>query len=335
MIQQNVNLQSYNTFGLSAKAKKFAAFKSVEDLDRLLAKDRNQEIMVLGGGSNLLITQDIDCLVLKNELSGIEIHNESADGAQLKIMGGERWHDAVLFAIEHGLGGIENMSLIPGSAGAAPMQNIGAYGAEIKDVFVELEAYEIATGKIKKFSHSDCQFGYRESVFKRALKGKYIIISMTLALTKNSKVNTSYGAIEARLKEMGISSPNIKDVSDAVIFIRQTKLPDPNEIGNSGSFFKNPVIPTSQFEKLKQEFPDVTHYVVDDNYVKIAAGWLIDQAGWKGKTIGNYGVHKNQALVLVNYGGAKGSDIYQLSEDIMQSVKEIYGIQLEREVNVI
>jgi len=244
-------------------------------------------------------------------------------------------HDFVLFAIKNNLGGIENMSLIPGSVGAAPMQNIGAYGAEIKDVFISLEAYEIATGKLKTFSHAECDFGYRESVFKRALKGKFIITSMTLKLTKQTVLNTSYGAIETRLNEMGISQPSIKDVSDAVIYIRQTKLPDPKEIGNSGSFFKNPVIGKEQFKKLKSRFPDVANYPVDEDHVKIAAGWLIDRAGWKGKTIGNYGVHKNQALVLVNYGGAKGQDIYQLSEDIMTSIKEIYGIELEREVNII
>ena len=335
MLESNINLQAYNTFGLSVRAKKFAAFTSIRDLDELLTSDRGQELMVLGGGSNLLLTKDVDCLVLKNDLKGIEILTETDTGTHLKAMGGENWHDVVLFAIQHNLGGIENLSLIPGSAGAAPMQNIGAYGVEIKDVFVELEAYEIATGQIKAFNQVECQFGYRESIFKHTLKGKYIIISMTLALTKNAEVNTSYGAIEGRLKDMCISKPTIKDVSDAVIYIRQTKLPDPNKIGNSGSFFKNPVISKSQFETLKAKFPNVANYPINENQIKIAAGWLIDQAGWKGKTIGNYGVHKNQALVLVNYGGASGKDIYQLSEDIMTSVKEIYDIDLEREVNVI
>lgn len=335
MIKSNINLKSLNTFGLSAIAKSFASFTSISDLDHLLSKNRNQELMILGGGSNLLLTKDIECLVLKNDLRGIEIISESEHHALLKTMGGENWHDVVLFAIDNKLGGIENMSLIPGSAGAAPMQNIGAYGAEIKDVFVELEAYEIHTGKIKIFDKEACQFGYRESVFKRDLKGKFIIVSMTLKLSKKPEVNTSYGAIENRLDEMNINNPSIKDVSDAVIYIRQTKLPDPKKIGNSGSFFKNPVISKSQFESLKEKFPEVANYPVDENHVKIAAGWLIDQAGWKGKTLGNYGVHKNQALVLVNYGGASGQDIYQLSEDIMTSVKETYGIELEREVNVI
>lgn len=335
MLQNNINLQAYNTFGLSVNAKQFAAFKSVHDLDELLKDDRQKKIMILGGGSNLLLTKDIDCLVLKNDLKGIEILSDDGDKAQLKTMGGENWHDVVLFAIENNLGGIENMSLIPGSAGAAPMQNIGAYGAEIKDVFHELEAYEIETGEVKTFSKTDCQFGYRESVFKRALKDKYVILSMTLTLKRNPSLNTSYGAIENRLSEMNITNPTIKDVSDAVIHIRKTKLPDPAEIGNSGSFFKNPVISKTEFEVLKKKFPDVANYPVDDEHVKIAAGWLIDQAGWKGKTLGNYGVHKNQALVLVNYGGAKGEDIYQLSEAIMANIKEIYGIELEREVNVV
>ncbi|MEO9532602.1 MAG: UDP-N-acetylmuramate dehydrogenase [Crocinitomicaceae bacterium] len=335
MIQQNVNLKPHNTFGISAVAKRFASFKSVQDLDAILAPNRSQEILVLGGGSNLLLTQDIDALVLKNEILGIEIVSSDDDYALVKANAGEVWHDFVLFAIENQLGGIENMSLIPGSVGAAPMQNIGAYGAEIKDVFESLEAYEIGTGNTKTFTAKECQFGYRESVFKRALKGQYIILSMTLKLSKHPLLNTSYGAIEGRLQDMGVTQPNIKDVSDAVIFIRQTKLPDPKEIGNSGSFFKNPIIPISQFNDLKVKFPDMANYPIDEEHVKIAAGWLIDQAGWKGKTIGNYGVHKNQALVLVNYGGASGQDIYQLSEDIMNNVKEIYGIQLEREVNVI
>ena len=335
MIQENVNLLPFNTFGLTAYAKSFAAFKSAADLDTLLGENRQQNILVLGGGSNLLITKDIDALVLKNEIQGIEITGETEDHSLVKACAGEVWHDFVLFAIENNLGGIENMSLIPGSVGAAPMQNIGAYGAEIKDVFVSLEAYEIASGAIRTFTHAECNFGYRESVFKRALKGQYIILSMTLKLAKHPVLNTSYGAIESRLMEMGILTPTIKDVSDAVIYIRQTKLPDPKKIGNSGSFFKNPVIGKEQFEQLKAKFPDVASYPVDEDQIKIAAGWLIDQAGWKGKTIGNYGVHKNQALVLVNYGGAKGQDIYQLSEDIMANVKEIYGIELEREVNII
>ncbi|MFT4601944.1 MAG: UDP-N-acetylmuramate dehydrogenase [Arenicella sp.] len=335
MIEENISLQAFNTFGLDVIAKRFAAFSSIDDLKKLLSENKNEALLILGGGSNLLLTQDVSALVLKNELKGISIISDDDDSTLVKAMAGEEWHSFVMFAVQEGIGGIENLSLIPGSVGAAPMQNIGAYGVEIKNVFESLEALEISTGEVKTFTAEQCHFGYRESVFKRDLKGQYVIISMTLRLSRKSKLNTSYGAIEGRLSEMGIENPSIKDVSDAVIFIRQTKLPDPKEIGNSGSFFKNPVITKAQFEVLKSKFPEVANYPIDENHVKIAAGWLIDQAGWKGKTIGSYGVHKNQALVLVNYGGAKGQDIYQLSEDIMQNVKEIYGIELEREVNVI
>jgi len=290
-------------------------------------------LLMLGGGSNLLLTKNYEGLVSKNELSGIEIL--TADNSVfVKSAAGENWHDLVLFTIKNNLGGIENLSLIPGSVGAAPMQNIGAYGVEVKDVFHELEAYEIATGKIKKFNAQQCSFGYRESVFKQELKNQFVITSVTLKLTKNPTLNTSYGAINDELKKRGITNPTIKDVSDAVISIRQSKLPDPKEIGNSGSFFKNPVIAKSKFFALKEKFPDIVNYPVDDNNVKLAAGWLIENAGWKGKTIGNYGVHKNQALVLVNYGGANGNDIYQLSEDILKSVKMLYDVELEREVNI-
>lgn len=335
MIQENVDLTPYNTFGLSVKAEYFSTFSSVDELRKLLRENSDKKLLVLGGGSNMLLTSDVTGLVLKNNLTGIEVIEKDEKTVKVKVQGGEVWHDFVMYCIDRGFGGIENLSLIPGSVGAAPMQNIGAYGVEIKDVFEELEAYEIASGEVKTFDKAACAFGYRESVFKRSLKGKYIITSVTLNLTTEHKLNTSYGAISSRLSEMGVTDPTIKDVSDAVIYIRQTKLPDPAEIGNSGSFFKNPVVSREKFEALQAKFPDIANYPVDDAHVKIAAGWLIDNAGWKGKTLGNYGVHKNQALVLVNYGGASGQDIFQLSEDILQSIKEMYGIELEREVNVI
>lgn len=337
MIQQNVSLKDYNTFGIEAKANHFAAFSSVDELKQLLRSEKTEssELLVLGGGSNILLTSDFHGLVLRNELKGIEIVDSTTDEAFVKAMAGETWHDFVLHTIDHDLGGIENLSLIPGSVGAAPMQNIGAYGVEIKDVFHELEALNRETLEVEMFDAAACQFGYRESVFKRALKNQYIIISVTLKLSKTSTVNTSYGAIEKELAEMGIQRPSIRDVSNAVINIRRSKLPDPSKIGNSGSFFKNPVISAEQFEKLKQQFPEVANYPLPNGDVKIAAGWLIDQAGWKGKTIGNYGVHKNQALVLVNYGGANGQDIYELSEEILRSIKTTYGIDLEREVNIL
>lgn len=284
----------------------------------------------------MLFTKDFDGDVLLNLIKGIEVVKEDDENVWVKAGGGEVWHEFVLWTIENNFGGIENMSLIPGSAGAAPMQNIGAYGVEIKDVFESLEAFEIESGEIKIFSGSECNFGYRESVFKRELKNQYIITSMTLKLTKDGhhKINTSYGMIQSELDSKGISNPTIKDVSDAVIKIRQSKLPDPKEIGNSGSFFKNPILPNEQIEKLKSEFPDIPVYKVDEKSSKTAAGWLIDQAGWKGYRKENYGVHKNQALVLVNYGGAQGKSIYDLSESIIKSIKEKFGIELEREVNI-
>lgn len=344
MIQTNTSLKPFNTFGIDVTAKKFAAFKSLEELNLLLQnpETKNLPLLILGGGSNLLLTKNYEGLVLKNELNGIEIYNEG-NSVFVKSAAGEIWHDLVLFTIKNNLGGIENFSLIPGSVGAAPMQNIGAYGVEVKDVFHELEAYEIATGKIRTFNAQQCKFGYRESVFKQELKNQFVITSVTLKLTKNPTLNTSYGAINDELLKRGISDPTIKDVSDAVISIRQSKLPDPKEIGNSGSFFKNPVISKTKFLELKEKFPAIVNYPVDENNVKLAAGWLIENAGWKGKTVtknhGNqeikvYGVHKNQALVLVNYGGANGNDIYNLSEDILKSVKSLYGVELEREVNI-
>jgi UDP-N-acetylmuramate dehydrogenase len=337
MIQKNVSLKPYNTFGIDVSASHFAKFGSVDELSQILnlSEIKNLPLLILGGGSNLLLTQNFAGLVLKNELHGISISKTENEITYVKSAAGEIWHNLVLFCIENNLGGIENLSLIPGSVGAAPMQNIGAYGIEIKDVFHELEAYEIATGKIRAFNLSDCKFGYRESVFKRDLKNKFIITSVTFKLTKNPKLNTSYGAINDELQKQGISNPTIKDVSNAVIAIRKSKLPDPKEIGNSGSFFKNPVVPKSHLEKLKETYADIPSYPADENHVKLAAGWLIEKAGWKGKTIGNYGVHKNQALVLVNYGGATGAEIFKLSEDILQSIKTQFGVELEREVNIL
>ncbi len=337
MIQKNISLKPYNTFGMDVTASHFATFGSVDELNQILhlTEIKKSPMLVLGGGSNLLLTKNFEGLVLKNELHGISILKTENEFTYVKSAAGEVWHNFVLFCIENNLGGVENLSLIPGSVGAAPMQNIGAYGIEIKDVFQELEAYEIATGKIKTFNLTECKFGYRESVFKQDLKDQYIITSVTFRLTKNPKLNTSYGAINDELQKRGISNPSIKDVSNAVIAIRKSKLPDPKEIGNSGSFFKNPVVLKSHLEKLKETYADIPSYPVDEKQVKLAAGWLIEKAGWKGKTLSNYGVHKNQALVLVNYGGANGSDIFKLSEDILQSIKTQFGVELEREVNIL
>jgi UDP-N-acetylmuramate dehydrogenase len=333
-IINNQNLASMNTFGMKVSAERFAVFRNLNDLSKLqLKKEKN--LFVLGGGSNVLLTKDFSGLVVKNEITGITIEQEDADTVTVKVGAGENWHEFVTYCIQNNWGGIENLSLIPGNVGASPMQNIGAYGVEIKDVFVSLEAYEIATGKLVVFDKEACQFGYRESVFKRALKGKYIITSVTFQLHKKPVIKTSYGAIQSELEKMGVTTPTIKDVSDAVIAIRRSKLPDPKELGNAGSFFKNPVVAREVLAQIQEQYTEVPHYPIDNNHVKIPAGWLIEKAGWKGKRFDNYGVHQYQALVLVNYGGAKGEEILNLSEKIIQDILQKFQIQLEREVNIL
>jgi len=336
-IQKNISLKDYNTFGIDVNAKLFGQFTSVDELKNIITDSnyKQEKLLILGGGSNILFTKDFDGLALLNQIKGIEVIEEDQDSVVIAGGSGVVWHEFVLQSIDQNLGGIENMSLIPGSLGASPMQNIGAYGTEVKDNFEWLEAYHIETGEIHKFDNTSCEFGYRESVFKRRLKGQYIITKVAFRLSKTHKLNTSYGAIENELELLNISHPTIKDVSNAIIKIRESKLPDPKKIGNSGSFFKNPVIDNNTFKKIKSDFPNIASYPAGSDKTKIAAGWLIDQAGWKGKIIENYGVHKNQALVLVNYGGASGNDIYSLSEEIIQSIKETYGIELEREVNIL
>ncbi|MFT5600300.1 MAG: UDP-N-acetylmuramate dehydrogenase [Flavobacteriales bacterium] len=337
-IKEGVSLKAYNTFGLEAKACYFSEANSLEQLLSILKSDvaKNNPLFIIGGGSNILLTKDIDALVIKMNINGISTLQENSETALIESGAGENWHQFVLKTIEMECYGLENLSLIPGCVGASPMQNIGAYGTEIKDHFLYLDALNLETLTIERFDKEACEFGYRESVFKGKLKGKYIIVKVAFELSKKPNVNTSYGAIEAELKAMQITNPSPKHVSDAVIAIRRSKLPDPAEIGNSGSFFKNPVVNISQFNKLQAKFPEIAHYKVDDNNIKLAAGWLIDQSGWKGKTINNtYGVHNMQALVLVNYGGATGSEIYDLSTQIIESVKERYGVQLEREVNIL
>lgn len=336
MITQNFDLKPYNTFGIEVKASFFDRFDSVNKLDEILKDNKEKKLLILGGGSNILFTKDYDGLVLKNEIRGIEIIEKNKDFAIIKSGAGEIWHEFVIFCIENGFSGVENLSLIPGSVGASPMQNIGAYGVEIKDVFEKLEAYHIPTGEIHTFSNEACEFGYRESVFKRKLKDQYVITHVFYKLKLASQtLNTSYGAIESELKNMGIETPTIKDVSQAVINIRSSKLPNPKEIGNAGSFFKNPVITKDHFEKLIQEFPSIPNYPAENEGKKIAAGWLIEQCGWKGKTINNHGVHKLQALVLVNYSNSTGNQIFELSSNIIKDVESKFGITLEREVNIV
>ena len=335
MISNNTSLKAFNTFGLDVKSKRFARFSNIEELSIILSERNDDPLLILGGGSNVLLTQDFPGLVLKNEIKGYEITEEDDEIVLVKAGSGEVWHEFVLHNIERNYGGTENLSLIPGSVGASPMQNIGAYGVEIKDIFVELEAYHIKTGEIHTFNHAECHFGYRESVFKREKKGEYIIISVTYRLTKKHKINVVYGAILEELQHKGISEPTIKSVSNAIIAIRSSKLPDPKELGNAGSFFKNPVVDVSILNEIKKTQPTVPNYPAPNSQVKLAAGWLIEKAGWKGVRIENCGVHKNQALVLVNYGGSTGEEILDLSSKIIMDVEQKFGISLEREVNII
>ena len=335
-IQNNVSLKAYNTFGIDVKAKYFASINSVEELLEALKQNRISERFILGGGSNLLLTKDIDALVLHINLKGIEIVSQNGDKVLVKAAAGENWHEFVLWCLDHDFGGIENLSLIPGNVGTAPIQNIGAYGVELKDVFVSCDAIDINTLELISFSKDDCKFGYRNSIFKNVAKGKYIITSVTLQLSANNhELNMSYGAIASEIKKNNINSPCIKDISNTVIHIRQSKLPDPSKIGNSGSFFKNPVISVDSYEKLKQNFTDLPGYPVSDTEAKVPAGWLIETAGFKGKRFDTYGVHKDQALVLVNYGNATGKAIMELSILIQNTVERIFGIKLEAEVNII
>ncbi len=335
MILENFSLLEFNTFGINVKSKRFARFSNIEELRTILNKRNNDPLLILGGGSNILLTKDFQGLTLKNEIKGYQIISEDDKNVYVKVGAGEIWHDFVLKNIANNYGGTENLSLIPGSVGASPMQNIGAYGVEIKDIFVELEAYHIKTGEIHTFSHEDCKFEYRESIFKQEKKGEYIITSVTFRLTKQHQINVKYGAILEELQKKGISQPTIKDVSNAIIAIRTSKLPDPKEIGNSGSFFKNPVVDVSILNEIKKTNPTVPNYPAPNGKVKLAAGWLIEKTGWKGKRIDNYGVHQNQALVLVNYGGSTGTEIYDLSTKIIADVEKQFGVRLEREVNII
>ena len=334
MIQTNKNLKEYNTFGISVKAEMFAVFSSIEELKQILSFRNNKKLLVLGGGSNLLLTKDFDGLVIKNEIKRFEVTEETASEVIVESGAGENWHEFVLNCIDKGFGGIENLSLIPGSVGASPMQNIGAYGVEIKDVFESLSAYHIASGEIHYFDKTKCEFGYRESIFKNKVKGEYIILTVTFRLTKNPTINSSYGAINEQLKVMGIENPTIQELSAAVIAIRQSKLPDPKIIGNAGSFFKNPTVEIALLEQIQKNYPDIPNYPAV-NGKKLAAGWLIEKAGWKGRTFDNYGVHKLQALVLVNYGNCTGQEIFDLSSQIIQDVFEKFGVLLEREVNIL
>jgi UDP-N-acetylmuramate dehydrogenase len=333
-IQENISLKEYNTFGISVQAKRFISVTSVYELQQLLKIEKN--IFLLSGGSNMLLTKDIEKLVVHIDIKGISVDSENHNDIYLTVNAGENWHKFVLWCVSNNYGGIENLSLIPGSVGTCPIQNIGAYGVEVKDTITKVEAVEIKTGKLVSFSLEECQFGYRNSIFKNEVKGKYVLTSVGFKLTKKEhNLNTSYGAIETELASKEVIKPSLKDVSEAVIAIRQSKLPDPKKIGNSGSFFKNPVISKTHFEKIQKEFPKVPCYHISDQEIKVPAGWLIEQIGLKGKRFGNYGVHEKQALVLVNYGNASGEEIYQLAKKIQREVQTTFNISLEIEVNII
>jgi UDP-N-acetylmuramate dehydrogenase len=335
-LHENFSLKNFNTFGIEAKAKKFVAVHSIADLRSILEQYPNEEKFILGGGSNMLLTKDIDALVIHIDLKGKKIIKEDENYVWVESQAGENWHEFVLWTIDQNFGGLENMSLIPGNVGTTPVQNIGAYGTEIKDTFVSCDAMKISNQEMKTFSKEDCHFGYRESVFKNEVKNQYIITSVVFKLTKqHHKINISYGDIALQLSNRNIQNPTLKDVSNAVIAIRQSKLPDPKELGNSGSFFKNPIILKTDFEKIHQKFPGMKYYEVSDTEVKVPAGWLIEQAGFKGKRFGDAGIHKNQALVLVNYGNATGQEILDVAKTIQASILETFGIHIEAEVNII
>ena len=335
-IQTNFSLKNYNTFGIEAKAKQFVAVHNVAELKTILEENKSKKKFILGGGSNMLLTQAVDALVIHVDLKGKKIIKEDKDFVWVESQAGENWHEFVIWTIDQNLGGLENMSLIPGNVGTTPVQNIGAYGTEIKDTFYSCEAISIENQKIKTFTKAECHFGYRESVFKNEAKDHYIITSVVFKLTKrNHKINTSYGDITAELAKNNITNPTLKEVSNAVIAIRQSKLPDPKELGNSGSFFKNPILLKTDFEKIHKKFPEMKFYEVSETEVKVPAGWLIEQAGFKGKRFGDAGIHKNQALVLVNYGNATGQEILDVSKDIQETIFKTFGIHIEAEVNVI
>jgi len=332
-ISENISLKEYNTFGVTCYAKRFVSIDSFYDLQQLLKN--NKELFLISGGSNMLLTKDIDRLVTHINIKGISIDFEDENYAYLTVNAGEDWHEFVLWCISQGYGGLENLSLIPGNVGTCPIQNIGAYGVEVKDTITKVDALDIETGNRITFSNTECGFGYRNSIFKNEAKGKYILTAVSFKLTKKKhQLNTSYGAIETALQEKNIANPTIKNISDAVIAIRQSKLPDPKEIGNSGSFFKNPVISTKQFLELQKNNPTIPSYKISNTETKIPAGWLVEQCGFKGKRYGDAGVHEKQALVLVNYGNASGIEIYNLAKKIQQTVFDTFNIPLEIEVNI-
>ena len=334
-IQSNHSLKELNTFGIDVQAKNYVEAKSLNDLIQLCKANTAEQLFFLGGGSNMLLTQDIQKTVVKVDLKGIEIIQEDEDFVWVEAQAGENWHEFVLWAVQNNYGGIENLSLIPGNVGTTPIQNIGAYGVELKDVMSGCSTLEIKSQEQQQFTTAQCEFGYRESVFKNKLKNQHVITAVTFKLTKKDhQLKTSYGAIQEELNQAGITEPTIQDISTAVINIRNSKLPNPKEIGNSGSFFKNPVVSKEQFQSIQSSHPTIPHYQIDEQYFKIPAGWLIEKAGFKGSRYGDAGVHEKQALVLVNYGKATGSEILRLAQTIQKNVFKLFQINIEAEVNI-
>lgn len=335
-IKENISLKPYNTFGIDVLAKHFVSVSNLDELKNILLLKGYPDKLILGGGSNILLTKNQKALVIHVNLKGITIISEDENSVIVKANAGENWHEFVLWCLDHDFGGIENLSLIPGNVGTAPIQNIGAYGVELKDSFISCEGLSLESNTIKSFSKANCNFGYRNSIFKQHEKGKYIITNVTFKLSKKThKLNINYGSIASQLELMQITSPTIQEISKAIIAIRESKLPNPKEIGNSGSFFKNPIISKAHYVTLLENFPEIPSYTISDNEIKIPAGWLIEKSGFKGKRFGDYGVHKNQALVLVNYGNSKGSDILNLSKLIQKTIKRLFGISIEAEVNIL
>lgn len=331
--QKDVSLLPYNTFGIDVKSKKFVSVRSTDELKAVLNQNQEKRLLVLGGGSNLLLTKDFDGLTLRIENRGIQIVHEEQRSAKVKVAAGENWHYFVMWCLDNDLGGIENLALIPGSVGAAPIQNIGAYGVELSQVFESCEALSIETGELKIFNIEECEFGYRNSIFKNSLKEQYIITSVQFNLSKAPhQTNTSYKELSEKFDG---KSPSIQSIAQAVVDIRSAKLPDPGQIGNSGSFFKNPVIPSRQFTKLQQQYPEIPHYLDQEDKIKIPAAWLIDCLGYKGYRVNDAGVHQKQALVLVNYGNASGTEIQKIAYEIRDKILENFAINLEFEVNIL
>lgn len=336
-VQKNADLTPFNTLGIEAHARYFTSVTSVDELQNLLSDSRFDRLprLVLGGGSNILFVDDFPGLVMHIEIKGREVVREEGDELRVRIGAGENWHRFVRYCVEQGWGGIENLSLIPGSVGAAPIQNIGAYGVELEEVFHSLEAVEIGSGTRREFTHNECRFGYRDSIFKNELKGRFIVTHVLLNLSRNPKLNTSYGAIQSKLQEKDISDPDISDISEVVMEIRRNKLPDPEDLGNAGSFFKNPIVSGETYEKIRKQYEQVPAYPMDLGGVKIPAGWLIEKTGWKGRKEGQAGTYRQQALVIVNHGGATGQQILELSRKIRSAVADQFGIELVPEVNII